>query len=202
MNKALQFINTIKTTTSTRERESAFGGLYNMFQTPLRNYLRRFERNPDALEDLLQVSLTKALNNLDTFDGSHKISTWVFRIAHNTMIDATRRRQLDTISMSVTMDYDTESILPMLLPCSNNNPLQEMEAQEQATLCHDVVNKIPHDVQRECLKMRYFKGFSYKEIAAELDLPLGTVKASVNRAKQWMAQFLTQKQQELEFEMH
>jgi len=123
---------------------------------------------------------------------SPRISRWLFKIANNVAIDHLRRRQLDTVSMEGSPHATTNDLAEATsfeLAASNESPLQELEARELGSEIERAISQLRPEY-RACILLRHVEDKSYEEIAATLDLPLGTVKTYIHRARHELRRLL------------
>ena len=166
-------------------REDAFREIIRRYERPVFSLVFRMVRDRETAEDLSQDAFIRVLNHLDKYRSEFKLSSWLFKIANNVAIDHLRKRQLDTISMhgsphaSTATDIEATSID---LESGGENALDEIEAKELGAEIERAIAKLRPEY-RSCIMLRHVEGRSYEEIAATLDLPLGTVKTYIHRAR-------------------
>jgi RNA polymerase sigma-70 factor (ECF subfamily) len=158
--------------------QTAYSDLLGRFQRPVFSLVRRMVGDPGLAEDLAQEVFLKAFRALASFDQSRKFSSWLFKIAHNAAIDYLRKKQLDTVALE-TSDSDEPDLVAIL-------PEDMAEALEQAL-------ESLRPAYREVVVLRFQEGLTYEEIAEITDLPLGTVKTHLHRARHAMALHLTER---------
>jgi RNA polymerase sigma-70 factor (ECF subfamily) len=145
----------------------------------------RMVRDRAAAEDLAQETFVKVLNALDSYRPEYRFSSWIFKIANNAAIDHLRRRELDTLSLDGAPDAVTASeVEATALQAADRgpSPLAELESRELGTAIEQAVARLRPDY-RACILLRHVEGRAYEEIAEALDLPLGTVKTYIHRAR-------------------
>lgn len=144
--------------------------------------LRMMGNREDAL-DCAQEAMLNAYQAFDRYRGEANVKTWLYRIAHNTCIDALRRRKqvlsLDTLRDGGFDVADTKAQTPHAV----------LESKERYEEINRAVQKLPED-QRAVLVMRDYQNMAYDEIARVLDLPEGTVKSRINRAREKIKKIL------------
>ena len=153
-------------------------------------------RNVDDAEDLTIEAFTKAFKSLDKFRQDYTFSTWLFRIATNNCIDFIRKKKNVTVSLDgFYVDVNGEES-GMDVRDTQLNPQEEtIKLQDEAQM-RAIVAKLPPKY-RKIVSLRYFEELSYEEIATELDIPLGTVKAQLHRAKELLLDMVKDKKLEL-----
>ncbi len=175
-----------------RGREPAFRELVRRYERPVFSLVYRMVRDRELAEDLSQDAFVKVLNHIDRYSPEFKFSSWLFKIANNVAIDHLRRRKLDTISLdgSPFATSPTEAQSSALnLPIDQESALDELVARELGSEIEDAIGTLRPEY-RACIMLRHVEGRSYEEIAATLDLPLGTVKTYIHRARHELRQIL------------
>ena len=168
-----------------RGREDAFRELVRRYERPVFSLIFRMVRDAATAEDLAQDAFIKVLNHIDKYRPEFKLSSWLFKIANNVAIDHLRRRQLDTVSVSGSPHAVTEAEIDATsfeIPSGDANALQEIESRELGTEIERAIGALRPEY-RACILLRHVEDRSYEEIAATLDLPLGTVKTYIHRAR-------------------
>jgi RNA polymerase sigma-70 factor (ECF subfamily) len=170
-------------------RESGFEELVRRYQRPIVAYVYRMLSDYEASLDVTQEVFIKVYNSLDKYSSEYKFSTWLYRIAHNAAIDWMRRnsanlQSLETETADGTYQIQLES--PAL------SPEQERERSEWRSEIDAVVKCLP-TVYRELIVLRHSKDLSYDEIAEVTNLPLGTVKNRLFRAREMMRDMLIER---------
>ena len=166
-------------------RESAYRELIRRYERPVFSLVFRMVRDRALAEDLAQETFIKVLNNIDRYVPEFKFSSWLFKIANNLAIDHLRRRQLPTISMHGAPDATSASRIEATtfdVASDGESALDELEARELGTAIEKAIAALRPEY-RSCIMLRHVEGRSYEEIAATLDLPLGTVKTYIHRAR-------------------
>jgi RNA polymerase sigma-70 factor (ECF subfamily) len=170
--------------------QQAYADLMKNYRDSLYFMLLKMTNNPHDAEDLTIEAFGKAFKKLHQYTPDYAFSTWLFKIASNNCIDFIRKKKKYTFSMDQTFDEDEEGTeLANKIASNTLDPEEELVKQQKIKLMHEVVEKLkPH--YRTLIELRYFKEFSYDEIAQELNLPLGTVKAQLFRAREFLYQIL------------
>ncbi len=173
-------------------REPAFRELIRRYERPVFSLIYRMVRDSTAAEDLAQDAFIKVLNHLDKYRPEFKFSSWLFKIANNVAIDHLRKRQLDTISLDGSphaMSASEVEATRFDIADSSENALDELAAKELGSTIEQAIGKLRPEY-RNCIMLRHVEGRSYEEIAATLDLPLGTVKTYIHRARHQLREAL------------
>ncbi|HEX4952132.1 MAG TPA: sigma-70 family RNA polymerase sigma factor [Thermoanaerobaculia bacterium] len=165
--------------------ERAFKEIVVRFERPIYTLILRMVRSSSLAEDLAQETFLKAYRALDRFDPGHRLSSWLFKIAHNTTIDALRRRTPDSVSLDAAGD-DERPLAETLEDATSPSP--ELAAERKDLAAHlEVAMAGMRSEYREVLVLRFQEGFAYEEIAQVMGLPLGTVKTYIHRARKDLA---------------
>ena len=166
-------------------REAAYRELIRRYERPVFSLVLRMVRDRQLAEDLSQETFIKALNAIGSYRPEYKFSSWIFKIANNAAIDHLRRRELDTLSLDGAPHASTpEEIEATALQVGDRgeSPLDELEARELGTAIERAIAQLRPEY-RACILLRHVEGLAYEEIAQSLDLPLGTVKTYIHRAR-------------------
>ena len=176
--------------------EKAFARLLSRYKDTIYFMLLKMLNNRSDAEDLTIEAFGKAFKNLDQYSPEYAFSTWLFKIAANNCIDFMRRNRRINY---VTVDNNDEAgynNYPSNIPSLNLSPEDRVIEKQKIVLMHEVVEKLkPH--YRLMVELRYFKELTYEEIASKLDLPLGTVKAQLFRAREFLYQILKNSQEKI-----
>jgi RNA polymerase sigma-70 factor, ECF subfamily len=165
--------------------EEAYRELIRRYQRPVFSLIYRMVRDRELAEDLSQETFIKVLNAIDSYRPEFKFSSWIFKIANNAAIDQLRRRELNTLSLQGAPDATTPDRVEataLQIGDPGESPLDELEARELGTSIEKAIQQLRPEY-RSCILLRHVEGRSYEEIAETLDLPLGTVKTYIHRAR-------------------
>ena len=169
--------------------QKAYAELMNNYKDSLYFMLLKMTSNPHDAEDLTIEAFGKAFKKLHQYTPDYAFSTWLFKIASNNCIDFIRKKKKYTFSIDQGIDDELGTELARRIPAEDLDPEEELVKKQKIKLMHDVVEKLkPH--YRTLIELRYFSEFSYEEISEELNLPLGTVKAQLFRAREFLYQIL------------
>ena len=166
-------------------RDAAFRELIRRYERPVFSLIYRMVRDRELAEDLAQDTFIKVLNHIDRYRSEFKLSSWLFKIANNVAIDYLRRRQLETVSIDGSPHAQTAGAIEATsfdVSVQQESALDELEARELGTAIEQAIAGLRPEY-RSCIMLRHVEGRSYEEIAATLDLPLGTVKTYIHRAR-------------------
>jgi len=175
--------------------QKAYAELLNNYRDSLYFMLLKMTNNPVDAEDLTIEAFGKAFKNLHQYTLEFGFSTWLFRIAANNCIDYLRKRNRIQYASGVNAEGE-ESEYPSDMASTNPGPEEMVIAKQKIKLMREVVEKLkPH--YRTLVEMRYFQELSYEEIAVELNLPLGTVKAKLFRARDFLYNILKDSEEKI-----
>ena len=174
--------------------QSAFTDIVNKYQRPLYFHVSRMIREKEHTEDLVQEIFMKSFKNIHSYNTDYAFSTWLYRIATNHTIDYLRKKKLQTFSIDEplkTRDGD----LQMEIPDENFNTDKPILKKQRSDIIRQAIDDLP-EKYRQVIEMRHMDEKSYDEIAEELDLPLGTVKAHIFRAREMLYKALKDKREQ------
>jgi RNA polymerase sigma-70 factor (ECF subfamily) len=169
--------------------QTAYAELMNNYRDSLYFMLLKMTNNQSDADDLTIEAFGKAFRNLHQYTPDYAFSTWLFKIASNNCIDFIRKKRKDTLSIDRPYEDEDGNDLSNNLPSNTPDPEENFIKQQKINLMREVVEKLkPH--YRTLIDLRYFKEYSYEEIAQELNLPIGTVKAQLFRAREFLYNIL------------
>ena len=163
-----------------------FRELIRRYERPVFSLIFRMVRDRELAEDLAQDTFIKVLNHIDRYRPEFKLSSWLFKIANNVAIDHLRRRQLDTVSIDGSPHAQTRGrhrgdVVRRRRISRRRRSTRWRRASSGTAIERAIASLRPE--YRSCIMLRHVEGRSYEEIAATLDLPLGTVKTYIHRAR-------------------
>ncbi|RIH65733.1 sigma-70 family RNA polymerase sigma factor [Mariniphaga sediminis] len=164
--------------------EKAFTRLLSRYKDAIYFMLLKMVNNRNDAEDLTLEAFGKAFKNLHQYSPTYAFSTWLFKIASNNCIDFLRRKKGTYVAIENNGDSGDNSEA-VKLKSKEPNPEEKLIRQQKAILLHRIVRRLKPRY-RTLVELRYFREFSYEEIAKELDIPLGTVKAQLFRAREML----------------
>jgi RNA polymerase sigma-70 factor (ECF subfamily) len=172
--------------------ESAFAELLERFRRPVFSLIYRMIGDREQAEDLAQESFVKAFNNLDTYNPSYRFSSWLFKIANNHAIDHLRRARLSTVSIHGSphaASAEREEETRIVLESHDESPEQEMLALELGSEIEEAIARLRPEY-RTAVILRHIESRPYEEIAEIMDVPIGTVKTFLHRARAELREML------------
>ena len=168
--------------------QQAYAELLSRYKDSIYFMLLKIVNNKDDAEDLTIEAFGKAFKNLHQYSPKYAFSTWLFKIANNNCIDFLRKKK----SITVSFDNNPSEIgidNNISFKASNLDPEENMIKSQKTLIMRNIVKKLKPRY-KNLIELRYFKEYSYEEIATELDLPLGTVKAQLFRARELLYNIL------------
>jgi RNA polymerase sigma-70 factor (ECF subfamily) len=162
------------------------------YERPLFSLIYRMVRDRALAEDLAQETFIKVLNGIKSYRPEFKFSSWIFKIANNVAIDHLRRKSLETLSLDGAPGADSAEAMgatALQLGTKAESPLQEVESRELGSAIEQAIARLRPEY-RACILLRHVEGYAYEEIAETLDLPLGTVKTYIHRARNELRGYL------------
>ncbi len=168
---------------------NAFERLLKKYRKSVYYMLLKMVKNADDAEDLTQEAFAKAFNSIEKFDSKFAFSTWLFRIATNNCIDFIRKKRVQTVSIDQPVEGDDGSSMRFDVRDENLDPNESMLKKQRKRYLRMAIDRLP-EKYRVLVELRYFQELSYEEVANELQIPLGTVKAQLFRARELLNQEL------------
>lgn len=169
--------------------QKAYAQLMERYRDSIYFMLLKMVNNRDDADDLTIEAFGKAFNKLHQYTPNYAFSTWLFKIASNNCIDFIRKKKKNLLSLDKPLESSDGGEMTMDVPSGTLNPEETYIKEQKKILMHGVVEKLKPRY-RTLVELRYFKEYSYEEIAQELDLPLGTVKAQLFRAREFLYNIL------------
>jgi len=177
--------------------EQAFNAILTYYKDSIYYLVLKMVKSKTDAEDLTMESFGKAFRNIEQYSPDYAFSTWLFRIASNNCIDFLRRkkvRQLNVVSTSATENegslgevFAKEATLALKYDAPD--PEENIIREQKHELLRQVVSNLKPRY-RQLVELRYFEEKSYEEIAQELDMPIGTVKAQLFRSRELLYEML------------
>lgn len=168
--------------------QHAYQQLVDKYQRALYFHILKLVRNRDVVDDLVQEAFLKAFDSLESYNRQYAFSTWIYRIATNNSIDYLRKKKLSTLSIDEPVQ-GKDGEMHMELADDSADTDREIIVKQRRSMVRDAVEALP-EKYRIVVRMRHMQEMSYEEIAEELALPLGTVKAHIFRARELLNKHL------------
>ena len=167
--------------------QAAYAQLMERYREAIYYMLLKMVNNASDAEDLTIEAFSKAFKNLEQYTPNFAFSTWLFKIASNNCIDFIRKKRIDHISLDREIgDKDRAS---NIIIAEVSDPEEDLIKKQKAKLMRSIVTTLKPRY-RDLVELRYFKEYSYEEISDKLNLPLGTVKAQLFRARELLYNIL------------
>lgn len=171
--------------------QAAFATLMDRYRESIFYMMKKMVRNDDDADDLTIEAFGKAFSRLDQYSPSFAFSTWLFKIASNNSIDFIRKKRVKLTSMDSGYTNDDGDSVSIDARSDTRDPEETIIHNQKVKHMRHLVSKLKPRY-KELIEKRYFDELSYEEIADELNLPLGTVKAQLFRARDFLAQMMEQ----------
>ena len=161
---------------------SAFDDLVRHYEKHVYSYAYRMTQNYDDANDIAAEAFIKAFQAIDKFRGESNFSTWLFRIVTNIFLDR-RKRTKNHVNIPLDEYIELEeSSVARQFEDPAPDPLDLLEESERNATLQQAINELP-EYQRLMVLLFHTQGLSYEEISGIVDLPIGTVKSRLNRAR-------------------
>jgi len=166
--------------------QNAYAELYGRYKESIYYMILKMVHNRDDADDLTVESFGKAFANLEKYAPEFAFSTWLFKISSNNTIDFIRKKRMEVVSLDDDQNNESQNISNTV---SSNlpDPEEQFIKKQRAILMREMIDQL-NPKYRVLIQLRFFEELSYEEIAQRLDLPLGTVKAQLFRAKDLLYQ--------------
>lgn len=174
-----------------QERDKAYKRLLSKYRGQIFSLILKIIHNQNEVEDLVQETFSKAFNSIKNFNKEYAFSTWLYRIATNSSIDYLRKRRLKTYSIDNPISTKDDEFT-IEIPDASDEPGKNVIQSQRDALVRAAIENLPPKYRR-VIEMRHLNERTYEEIAQELDLPLGTVKAHIFRAREMLYKMLRDK---------
>lgn len=163
----------------------AFEHLFNRYQGSIHQlYMQRTAGNADDTDDLLQETFVKVYLNIHKYNPDFTFGQWIYTIARNTFVDYVRKRRDD-----LSIDNAESKYMTMNTQSQGLTPEESIINSQQRAELDRLMSQMPPRY-RILIELRFFKEYSYEEIAQKRGLPLGTVKTQIHRARELLCKLL------------
>ena len=177
--------------------QRAYSRLVHKYRSKLTYHIKRTvgANRKYELDDLVQEAFAKAFKALHTYSTDYAFSTWLYKIATNHAIDYRRKKRLQTSSIHRPIQTK-EGAMELDLPDDTYRPDRHIIRSQQRDILSRAIDQLPEKYKR-VIVLRHQKEMSYADIAETLNLPLGTVKAHIFRARSALYKYLRGKEDSL-----
>lgn len=168
-----------------RGEERPAAELVSRFERPIFSFIYRMVRDRALAEDLAQEAFVRAFDRLQQYDPSYEFSSWLFKISYNLTIDHLRKKELDTVSIHGAPDAvssQEQEATAVVLESRSPSPEEDAEARALGAEIERAIGAL-RPSYRTAVMLRHMEGRTYDEIADIMDVPLGTVKTYLHRAR-------------------
>lgn len=176
------------------KNEKAYAELMGKYRDSIYFMMLKMVKNTDDADDLTIEAFGKAFNRLHQYTPKYAFSTWLFRIATNNCIDFIRKKKMVTLSIDKTTDDGEGESMSIHIKTSTLNPEEKFIRKQKIRIMREIVDQLKPRY-KELVVLRYFRELSYDEIAEETNLPLGTVKAQLFRAREQLYNLMQDKKE-------
>jgi RNA polymerase sigma-70 factor (ECF subfamily) len=167
--------------------QRAYADLMRYYREPVYLMLLRMTHSPVDADDLTIEAFGKAFRQLASYTPQNTFATWLFSIASNHGIDFIRRQHMRLVSLNTMSVNQEDDACEYPIPSCDDNPEEDLIHRQRDKIMRDLINRL-QPRYRTIVKLRYFDDLSYDEIAQKLNLPLGTVKIQLRRARLLLAE--------------
>ncbi len=193
--KALKDYNLVRKAIDNGDQK-AYAELMTRYKDSIYFMLLKMVNNRDDADDLTIEAFGKAFKNIKQYTPDYAFSTWLFKIATNNCIDFIRKKRKMTFSIDKGIETDDGGELTIDIKSNQPDPEENMMKKQKVMMMRDVVERLKPRYKK-LVELRYFQERSYEEIADELNLPLGTVKAQLFRAREFLYQIMKNSEHKL-----
>lgn len=178
-------------------QQGAYAELMRNYRDTLYFMMLKMTNNPQDADDLTIEAFGKAFKNLRQYTPDYAFSTWLFKIATNNCIDFIRKKRLnEPISLSLNEISEEGDDISDLLPATSRTPEEDIIRAQKIETLRGIIDKLK-PTYKKLIELRYYEEKSYEEICLEMDLPLGTVKAKLFRAREFLYHVLSDRKDKL-----
>jgi len=171
--------------------QNAYAAILEKYKGPISSMIFRMVKNKEETEDLVQEAFIKAFNSLSSFNEQYAFSTWLYKIAVNNCIDHFRKKRLRVFSLDKPLE-STDGEMRREFPDMSFAPDRELLSIEKTNMIQRAIDSLP-EKYRLSIILRHNEEKSYEEIAEIMEIPLGTVKARIFRAREMLKKKLKDK---------
>lgn len=171
---------------------AAFGVLVRRYQERLYHSVYRLVENVEDAQDVVQEAFLNAYQSLDGFKGDSQFFTWLYRIAVNTAISLKRKRRA---MVRLETGSSGESAFEPFDPSVESRPGYALEKAELETRVHDALRRLSPE-HRAVLVLKDMEGHKYETMAEILQVPIGTIRSRLHRARLELRELLEKSEEE------
>ena len=175
--------------------QRAFTTFYNSYHRSLLHQIKKIVRDEEVAMDITMETFEKAFQALHRYSPEYAFSTWLIRIGLNMAIDYNRARKRHSFVRIDTDEDDDDAKFVFQLKDEADTPLEEVMNVQYVDFVKRMIEELPR-WHRRMLELKYLDGLTYEEIADELQVPVGTVKGTLHRAKELFQEILKNNKEE------
>lgn len=176
--------------------QAAYTAIMMRYREPIYYLVLKMVRNESDAEDIAIEAFEKAFKKLDQYIPEFAFSTWLFRIATNHSIDFIRKKKVKTLSIEEVVDDGERGRMKIQIEGSTKDPEEKYIEQQKIVLMRQYVEKL-EEPYKTLITLRYFNELTYEEIVKSQDIPLGTVKAQLFRARALLSDLMRRSKQSI-----
>jgi RNA polymerase sigma-70 factor, ECF subfamily len=170
----------------------AFDELVSRYEKQVYNFAYRISGNHETAWDVSQEAFIRVFNSIRTFRGDANFSTWAYRIVKNVYLDELKKSKSGrTTSLDEYIELDENSVAKQVQD-TDPTPDEIVESKDRTRILQEAITSLP-EYQRIIVTLYHVRNQSYEQISEILDLPIGTVKSRLNRARLALADMLRPK---------
>ncbi len=173
--------------------QKAYAELMDLYKGQIYCMLLKMTNSTTDADDLTIEAFGKAFKSIDRYTPDFAFSTWLFRIATNNCVDYMRKKKAQTISIDAHFVNQNQDVVEFNIVSEEFSPEEKIIEEQKHQLLRSVVQQLrPH--YKILIEKRYYEEKSYEEISQELNLPIGTVKAKLFRARELLYNLVSKSQ--------
>ncbi len=165
--------------------KNEFSKIEKRYSSLIYSLLRKMVRDPEDAKDLVQETFIKVYSNLASYNPIYPFSAWILKISSNTCIDFLRKKRIDMIPLEKSTNEDDEGDFYIQIPDRSSIPDENLINSEKIQNLNKLIDMLP-DNYKKIVKLRFEDDLNYSEIAETLEIPLGTVKTLIFRARKML----------------
>ncbi len=162
--------------------QKAYTALVDQHRAAIFHIINKIVRNEDVANDLVQETFMKAFSSLAMYRSEYRFSTWLYKIAANASIDYLRKKRIQALSLDRPLETKDGQV-EFEVADYTYHPERDLERKQQRFSIDEAIESLPPKY-REVIIYRHKEDKSYEEIADLLNIPVGTVKARIFRARE------------------
>ncbi|MFQ5868738.1 MAG: RNA polymerase sigma factor [Candidatus Zixiibacteriota bacterium] len=164
--------------------QEAYRKLFEAHQRAIHHIIAKLVHNREEVRDLVQETFIKAFNSLESYRKEYRFTTWLYKIAANNSIDYLRKKKIESLSLDRPLETEEGSIT-IEIADSTYSPDKDLVTKEKRLSIKEAIDSLPPKY-REVIVLRHQEDRSYEQISGILSIPIGTVKARIFRAREFL----------------